>query len=270
MAEVLERREEMDGQPLFWREAASEGTPALYLHGVPTSSDDWVHFLAAGGGLAPDLPGFGRTTKRADNDFTMHGLAAWLERFLAVRELERVRLVVHDWGAIGLLWAMREPERVERLVVMNAVPFLPGYRWHRWARMWRTRVVGELAVGSMVRPVLKVASRAATPRRGPMPQRFLDEVDAHFDQGTQRAILQLYRGAPPDELARAGEGLGRIACPALVLWGRADPYVPERFAHGYAAALGDATLELLDDAGHWPWVDRPEVVQRVVDFLGGD
>ena len=50
-----------------------------------------------------------------------------------------MRLVVHDWGVVGLLWAMRHPERVERLVVMNAVPFLPGYRWHRTARIWRTR-----------------------------------------------------------------------------------------------------------------------------------
>jgi pimeloyl-ACP methyl ester carboxylesterase len=199
----------------------------------------------------------------------MYGLAAWLERFLAERGVERVRLVVHDWGSIGLLWAMPQPERVERLVVMNAVPFLPGYRWHRWARMWRTRGLGEIAVGSMVRPVMKLVTREATPRRGPMPGRFLDEVAAHLDQGTQRAIVQLYRGAPEAELARAGEGLGRIACPALVLWGRADPYIPERFAHGYAAALGDATLELVDGAGHWPWLDRPEVVDRVAGFLAG-
>jgi len=267
MREVIEWRGEMAGQPAFWREAPGDGVPVLYLHGVPTSSDDWVDFLAVTGGLAPDLPGFGRTSKRADNDFTMYGLAAWLERFLAEREVERVRLVVHDWGAVGLLWAMREPERVERLVVMNAVPFLPGYRWHRWARMWRTRGLGELAVGSMVRPVVKLVTREATPRRGFMPDRFLDEVDAHFDQGTQRAIVRLYRGAPEEELARAGEHLGRIACPALVLWGRADPYIPERFAHGYAAALGDATLEMVDDAGHWPWLDRPEVVQRVAGFL---
>ena len=54
----------------------------LYLHGVPTSSDDWVAFLERTGGLAPDLPGFGRTGKRGDGDFTMPGYDRFVEAFL--------------------------------------------------------------------------------------------------------------------------------------------------------------------------------------------
>jgi len=270
MAEIHERTEHTpDGQPVFWREGEPQlpGAPTLYVHGVPTSSDDWVDFLTVTGGLAPDLRGFGRTTKRADGDFTMRGQAAFVERFVDERRLDRVKLVVHDWGAAALLWAMREPERVERLVVINAVPFLPGYRWHGIARLWRTKVVGELAMGALVKPVLRLVSRKASATPGPLPRRFIDDTAKHFDQGTQRAILQLYRKAPEEELARAGEDLKALTAPALVLWGRHDPYVPERFAHGYAAALGDARLELLDGAGHWPWLDRPEVVERVAAFL---
>ena len=60
-------------------------------------------------------------------------------------------------------------ERVERLVVMNAVPFLPGYRWHRAARVWRTRGVGELLMGAANRPTLKPALREARADHGPMP-----------------------------------------------------------------------------------------------------
>jgi len=270
MAEVHERTQHTpDGQPVFWREAEPHlpGAPVLYVHGVPTSSDDWVDFLALTGGLAPDLRGFGRTTKRADGDFTMHGQATFVEDFLEARGLDRVKLVVHDWGAAALLWAMREPDRVERLVVLNAVPFLPGYRWHRIARLWRTKVLGELAMGAMVKPVLRLVSRQASATPGPLSRRFIDDTARHFDQGTQRAILQLHRKAPEQELARAGEDLSALTAPALVLWGRHDPYIPERFAHGYAAALGDATLELLDGAGHWPWLDRPEVIERTAAFL---
>ncbi|HEV2754136.1 MAG TPA: alpha/beta hydrolase [Solirubrobacteraceae bacterium] len=272
MAQVTERTEHTpDGQPVFWREAEPRlpGAPTLYVHGVPTSSDDWVDFLALTGGYAPDLRGFGRTTKRADGDFTMHGQAAFVEDFLTARGLDRVKLVVHDWGAAALLWAMREPERVERLVVINAVPFLPGYRWHRIARLWRTKVVGEIAMGATVKPVLRVVSRKASATPGPLPKRFIEQTAAHLDQGTQRAILQLYRAAPAHELAHVGERLSAITAPALVLWGSHDPWIPARFAHGYAAALGDARLELVDLAGHWPWLDRPEAVERVSDFLHG-
>jgi pimeloyl-ACP methyl ester carboxylesterase len=89
----------------------------------------------------------------------------------------------------------------------------------------------------------------------------------HFDQGTQRAILRLYRSSPPEVLAAAGTQLGRLRMPALVVWGMTDPYIPGRFAQEYARALGGADLVELPDAGHWPWLDRPEVVDRVVDFL---
>jgi pimeloyl-ACP methyl ester carboxylesterase len=259
--ECTEHRAQLDGQPLFWRSAPvppGGGTP-VYLHGVPTSSDDWLGFLARTGGLAPDLPGFGRSTKRGDGDFTMAGYARFVERFLDLTGTERVQLVVHDWGAAGLIWAQRNPERVERLVVIAAVPLLPGYRWHRVARAWRTRGVGELVMG--------VTTRHGLARW--LPAELVGPAWRHFDQGTQRAILRLYRSSPEDELARAGADLGRLACPALVLWPDRDPYIPARFGEAYAAALPGARLVRLPGAGHWPWIRRPEVVDAVADFLAG-
>src|SRR5439155_881899 len=84
---------------------------------------------------------------------------------------------------------------------------------------------------------------------GPMRQEWQDSVLDHFDHGTQRAILRLYRSSPPEALRRAGEHLGRLRMPALVLWGVRDPYIPARFGAAYAQALGDAELVDLDDAG---------------------
>src|SRR5207244_234756 len=117
-------------------------------HGVPNNSDDWLPFLARTGGLAPDLPGFGRSAKPGYLKYTIEEYDRFLERFLDAAEVPRVRLVVHDWGGVGLALAQRLPERVERIVVINCVPFLPGYRWHRTARIWRTPLLGELAMGA--------------------------------------------------------------------------------------------------------------------------
>ena len=274
MASISEHTDELDGQPLFWRTApspAGNDTPVLYVHGVPTSSDDWVPFLELTGGLAPDLPGFGRTGKRGDGDFTMAGYEHFIGCFLEHAGVERVRLVVHDWGAVGLLWAMRNPERVARLVVMNVVPFLPGYRWHRTARMWRARGLGELLMGATNRTTLKLALREARADHGPMPRRFVDEIIAHFDPGTQRAILRLYRSSPEDVLAAAGADLGLLRCPALVVWGDRDPYIPARFADRCAAALGGpATVRHVPDAGHWPWLEQPGLIAEIGAFLDGD
>jgi pimeloyl-ACP methyl ester carboxylesterase len=270
MPAVSDRTAQIDTLPVFWREApVAAGPTPLYLHGVPSNSDDWTAFLARSGGLAPDLPGFGRTGKAGNLDYTIDGYADFLERYLDLVGVARVSLVVHDWGSVGLAFAQRHPQRVARLVVINAIPFLPGYRWHRTARMWRTPVLGELAMGATTRRVLRWSTREARPGREPMPDAWLHSVLEHFDQGTQRAILRLYRSSPPDVLAAAGARLGLLEMPALVLWGLADPYISARFARAYADALPASELVELPDAGHWPWLDRPDAVDRIVDFLGG-
>ncbi len=268
VSNVVEHTEEIDGRAVFWRSAPPSGdAPVLYLHGVPTSSDDWLGFLERTGGLAPDLPGFGRSGKPGYLYYTIDEYARFIERFLDHVEVERVKLVVHDWGAVGLAFAQAHPERVERLVITNAVPFLRGYRWHRTARIWRTPLLGELAMGSTTRWVLKQSTREANAKPGPMPDEWIDSVIAHFDEGTRRAILRLYRSAPSDVLAKAGERLPTLSMPALVVWGAKDPYIPARFGEEYAKALPDAALLVLPDAGHWWWLDRPDAIERVVEFL---
>jgi pimeloyl-ACP methyl ester carboxylesterase len=257
--------------PLFWRSApvaagAERPTP-LYVHGVPTSSDDWLPFLERTGGLAPDLPGFGRSGKPGYLDYTIDEYDRFLERFLDDRGLERVNLVVHDWGAVGLATAQRMPERIAKLVVINAVPLLPGYRWHRTARVWRTPVLGELSMGMTSRFTLRQLSRESNVTPGPLPDAWIDGTMAHFDQGTQRAILRLYRSSPPARLAAAGSRLGELRAPALVAWGTRDPYIPAHFARDYAEALPEAELVEYPDAGHWGWLDRPDMIERVAAFV---
>ncbi|HLM49923.1 MAG TPA: alpha/beta hydrolase [Solirubrobacteraceae bacterium] len=261
-APIREHEVDFDGQPVRWLEAPGAPAPILYLHGVPDEGAMWRPFLQAGGGIAVDLPGFGRSGKSAALDFTIDGYARFLERFLDRLELERVRLAAHDWGVVGLALAQAHPERVERVALIDAVPFLPGYRWHPVARIWRTRVLGELFMGA--------ASRWAVRRLTDLPRAEADRVWGSFDQGTQRAILRLYRASDPAALARAGLDLGRVRGRALVLWGEDDPYIPARFADAYGAALPHATVERIPGAGHWPWLDRPELVDRVARWMAAD
>lgn len=271
--DVAEHTGQLDGQPVFWRAAGWAGAdsagraPVLYVHGVPTSSDDWLPFLPRTGGLAPDLLGFGRSGKGGQNDYSLAGIAHFIERFLdELVEVERVRLVVHDWGSAALAFAQRHPERIERLVILNAVPLLPGYRWHRVARLWRTRFVGEIAMGLTLRSAMK---RALAPAfaSGQVPDGFVETALRHFDQGTQRAILRLYRSAPEQLLAEAGRDLSSLGMPALVGWGARDPFISSRFGEQYAAELPMGELVLLEDAGHWPWLDRPDLIDRIATFL---
>jgi pimeloyl-ACP methyl ester carboxylesterase len=241
--EIAERRAEVAGLDVCWRQAGA--APILYLHGVPTAGWDWEPFLARTGGIAPDLPGFGASAKPGDFDYSISGYADFLEAFCAHAGLKRVSLVMHDWGAVGLELAQRRPGMVERIVLTACVPFLPGYRWHRVARAWRTPVVGELTMGFTTRFGF----------RRSLPGQIADRAYHGFDHGTQRAILRLYRSAPPER------------CPALLPWPTRDPYIGAEFGRRYADALGgEAELEPVE-AGHWPWLERPDVIERVAAFL---
>jgi pimeloyl-ACP methyl ester carboxylesterase len=251
--------EDIDGQPIRWLTAPGDDPPVLYLHGVPDAAEEWEPFLTRTGGIAVDLPGFGRSAKRGDFPYSIDGYAAWLDRFLDHVGVDRYRLAMHDWGVVGLTPAMRSPERVERLVIINAVPFLPGFRWHRAARIWRTRGLGELAMGATTKWALR--------RSAPVPAAVVERWWRDFDQGTQRAILRLYRNSPEERLAAAGADLGRLMCPALVVWGEDDPYLDPGFADTYASRLQNADVRRVPGAGHWPWLDEPALVDEVCRFL---
>jgi pimeloyl-ACP methyl ester carboxylesterase len=263
---VDEHTIEVAGSPVFYR--SSPGSDVLYLHSVPTSSDDWLGLLEQTGGVAVDLPGFGRSGKGGQLDYSMNGYVDFLERFLFELELERVSVVGHGWGAaFGLLLAARRPQLVTRLTLIDAVPLLDGFAWPAPVRWWRRPVVGELLMGSVNRWLLARTLRAGSASAAAWPDERVTAVWDQFDQGTQRAILRLHRSVDVADLAAAGgPALARIGVPALVVWGEADPWLETRFADAYVARLPNAQRAVVPGAGHWPWLDQPELLARLAAF----
>jgi pimeloyl-ACP methyl ester carboxylesterase len=275
MAAPIEQRFiEVDGIRIFVRERHGEGHPTIWIHGNPNESGQWLPFLEAkpGPAIALDLPGFGRSARPAPGAFD-HSVGAY-GRLLAAAFAELApggyRLVVHDWGVVGLLAAQERPEQVRRLVVIDAVPLTAAYRWHWVARVWRRRGLGEALNRRPSRLLTGQLLRLARPDRKPMPPQFLDEVFDHWDAGTSRAILALYRSADPEVLEAAGERLGSITCPALVVWGEGDPYISPADGRFFERALPGARFREVERAGHWPWIDRPDLIAEIAAFLAAD
>jgi pimeloyl-ACP methyl ester carboxylesterase len=271
MAGAVEERElVVDGVRVFYRRVLGDGTPVVYCHGNPTHGEDWVSFMERGGpSVAIDMPGWGRSDRPDPGrfDYSMYGLSAFLDRCLDELEIGRRKLVLHDWGSLALIGAQRRPELVEKLVGINAVPLLPGYRWHWVAQVWRRRPLGEIANATTTRAAMALTMRQASGDRSPMPPEFVDTVWDHWDKGTRAATLALYRHADPARLTEAGRNLNKLTCPSLVLWGDRDPYLPTKFAHAYAEALPNSQLQIVEGAGHWPWLDDARVVDHVRSFI---
>jgi len=299
----------LDDSPVYYRSADASGMPNLYLHGIPTSSDDWLDFLARAGGIAPDLAGFGRSGKGGHLDYSLAGLADFVARLMDHLEIDQVKVVGHDWGAaVALTFAARHPDRLARLTLINPPPLTePPGEWPRVLRLWRARGVGELVMGATTKGLLARTLRRGSVRPDAWPDARVAAVWEQFDQGTQRAILRLVRSAADDVIgvggSRPSTGLATDpptdpptglptdpptdlptswppgppmhpperpgAAATTILWGEDDPWYPPALADAYAARLPGATVERVAGAGHWPWLDRPEVVDRVASLLEG-
>jgi pimeloyl-ACP methyl ester carboxylesterase/2-polyprenyl-6-methoxyphenol hydroxylase-like FAD-dependent oxidoreductase len=251
------------------REAGPAGAreAVVFLHGNPGSGADWEPLLTAVGerrrAVAWDAPGFGGAVAPGfEQSVAAH--AEFVGRALAALGIERAHIVAHDFGGPwGLAWAASDPERFASAVLI-CCGALPGYRWHALARLWRTPVLGELFMATTTRPGFRLLLRRGN--RPPLPRPFVDRMYDDFDRETRAAVLRLYRsvadvGAAGEQRARELRALDR---PALVVWGRNDPYLGVRHAERERLAFPRAELMVLDRAGHWPFVDDPRAVAAAV------
>lgn len=262
----------IDGVRASWREAPWQGdVPALYVHGVPSYSFDWEPMLARVGGLAPDLPGFGDSEKPPDREQSIASISRFVEAFADHHGLAQVDLVVHDWGGAALDFALRRPERIRRLVIINTLTGIEGYRWHWIARVWRRRGQGELFQATTTKTALSLLLRRGRKRLRPMPSGWVDAAWSRYDKPTRAAILRLYRSISNEGMDAYARGVtprfAALTAPTLVLWGDRDPYISPWVADVYGARLPGATVAHFPDAGHWPWVDSPAALDRVCAFL---
>lgn len=268
------RRLTVNGVETFLYDVGTGDVPVICLHGNPDSADAWAPMLQQAGRLgrviAPDLPCFGRSA-RADPTVFDASLDAYVDWFAALVDalgVERYQLVVHDWGSLALAAAARRPELVERLVAIDVVPLSAAYRWHWIARlMWRPKLIGEAGMTVFNRFTIKTLTRLQRPRLKPLDARLLDRFRRDLDPGMKRAILRLYRTADPVDLGRHGERLGDLSCPALIVWGRQDPYVGLEQIDVLKAALGGPVQTVVVEGGHWPMCDTPDVFRHTTEFL---
>ena len=242
----------------------------VFVHGNPGPADDWRDLLSRAGELgraiAPDMPGYGRAGKPKDFPYSVDGYADYLAALLDQLGITRAHIVAHDFGGPwALAWAARHPGALASATLINT-GVLIGYRWHHYARIWRTPVAGEVFQATASRPAFRLLLGRENPR---LTREQIDRIyDASRSWATKRAVLKLYRATPAATLAGPAAALRPLDRPALVIWGTKDAYLPCEQAERQRQAFPSARVELLNGHGHWVMLEDPErVASLVVPFL---
>lgn len=255
---------------------AGEGEPVLALHGWP---QHWYLWRALIPRLAPharvicpDLRGFGWSDVPAggyDRETMTRDVLALLDAL----ELERVRLIGHDWGAwIGFLLCLHQRERVERFVACNILPPWPSRDPRAPLDLWRLSYQVAISL-----PKLGGTFGRRLARLGLGSTRALSaaEIDAFVDRlGGERgrATQLLYRTFLLREAVPVLRGRYRAAdldVPTLLLFGDRDQVVPLRTVTAAAAQSAAVELEVVPGASHFVVDERPELVaERALEFFG--
>ncbi|MBM4127136.1 MAG: alpha/beta hydrolase [Nitrospira sp.] len=267
--------------------AGSGDRLVLCLHGFPESSLSWRHHIAplAQAGYrvwAPDLRGYGGTTK--PDSLEAYHLEVLLEDVAALIEASntsRVIVIGHDWGGIiAWYYAMRRPEKLAGLIILNAPhPACFEREIRHWRQFRRSWYMAVFQIPWLPETVLAAGGAhliGAIFERMRVNSKYLpnDIVRRYRQQacepGALTAMLNYYRAAI------RGGGVARqrllgypaIDLPTLVMWGLRDHALAKQNLDGLARYATDLTIVRLERAGHFVHQDEPQrVTEEILGWL---
>lgn len=262
----------------FYRQATppteTQSPPVLLLHGLPSQSYSWrqvLDELAQQGfwAIAPDWIGFGfsDTPERRDFAYTPDAYCEALEKFVEGLGLQSFHLVVQGFlGSVGLQYALRHPERIERLAIFNA-PLSTAAKVP-----WRIRQLGLPLAGDMLTQDPLLVDR--TLEGGGIYR--VDDADLDVyrrpflrSSAAGRSLLATVRNLKfSASMGEIEAGFKTWQKPTLVAWGVDDPWLPVSIAEAFVASCPSAELVRLEQVGHYPQQDWHEKVsEALLHFL---
>jgi len=262
-----------------------DGIPILMLHGNPTWSFYFRHLIKSFSGryrmIAPDHVGCGYSDKpsSADYPYTLARRVEDLERFLSTLALkEKITLVLHDWGGmIGMAYAVRHPERINRIVLLNTAAFFPprGKRLPLRLRLIRDLPFlskpAVLGLNLFARGALLMAVRKRLPID--VKRCLLAPYDSWENRIATYRFVEDIPVSPSDPSYAVVDEVSRNLyrfreAPMLICWGRHDFVFDLDYLNEWRQRFPEAETHLIDDAGHYILEDAPEKVEtHMADFL---
>jgi pimeloyl-ACP methyl ester carboxylesterase len=275
---------DIDGVPVFYREAGPKDAPAiLLLHGFPTSSHMFRNLIPRLAGryrvIAPDYPGYGQSGQPPLErfEYSFDNVAAVIGKLTDKLELKRHALYVQDYGApVGYRLAAAHPERISAIVVQNGNAYDEGLDNDFWVPIkayWKDK--SEANAAKLAHLVTLEATKwqysegfrdpaaNVSPDAWMMDQAYLDRPG---NSAVQLEMLYSY-GTNPPRYPEWQAYFRKHQPPMLIAWGKNDKIFPAEGAHPYLRDLPEVELHLLD-TGHFALEeDGEKIAGLMLDFL---
>lgn len=253
---------------------AGEGAPVLLLHGFPTSSHLYRNILPelakTHRAIALDLPGYGLSEKPLDQRYDFSFFERTLEAFCDALDIRHTDLVVHDLGGpVGLFWAVRHPNRIKHLVILNTLVY-PQTSWAVKAFLLALRL--PLLRDYLVSPKGIVgAMKFGVADKKRLNREVLTPYTAPFeDPAAQKALIKAGSGLSIKGLVEVADKLPSLEIPVRLIYGEQDRILPDiaktmqRLKRDFPAA----ELTSLPNAGHFLQEDAPDrVATLIAEFI---
>lgn len=278
MAKITKNSLKVGSLEWFYGELSPTGwenpQAAILLHGLPAQSLTWTGLmppLAENGirSIAPDWIGFGNSSKPEQRDFA-YTPDAFLNAFSELVDslsLDRFSLVVQGFlGTVGIQYALRNPDRIDKLVILNA-PLTPGVKLP-----WQLQQLGLPVAGEMLtQDPLSVERTLEAGSKMVIEDKYLEAYRKPYLKSSApgRSLLATIRNLRLAEaLKEISTGLPTLDIPIQILWGVNDSWLDLAQAEACVKSLKQGELIKLPTAAHYPqehWY--AEIKAPVIQFL---
>lgn len=248
-----------------------EGEPLLLVHGIMASLHTWDgwtetlkrHYQV----IRLDLPPFGLTGPLPDGSLRGERLCRFLIDFLDALGLERVHYAGNSLGGyLGWQLAVHHPERVGKLILLNAA----GYRAHQ---IPSSLTLMQSPLGKAYEWWLPRAFLATSIREVVGHPRALSAamIDRYHDLQRRPGVRPAMRRGVGEIVSNMVDRLPPISARTLIIWGRHDRWIPLAHAFQFQRDIPGSALIVYDDLGHIPMEEAPRrTVRDALAFLQSD
>jgi pimeloyl-ACP methyl ester carboxylesterase len=282
--QITYRTVNIDGLDIAYREAGSPDSPTLLLlHGLPSSSRMFEPLLTRLANkyhmVAPDYPGFGHSDAPAPKDYayTFDNIAKLMDHFTEKLGLTKYSLYVQDYGGpVGFRMALAHPERVQSLIVQDAVAHNEGLgdNWKTRRAFWADRPAYEAALRKNLLSLETTRTRHVGNDPNPEkydPDLWTDEyafLNKPGEADIQSDLFYDYR-TNVDAYPTWQQWMQKTQPKLLVIWGKYDLSFDSGEPERYRRDVPNAEIHVLD-AGHFALdTAADEIADLVRRFLAG-